>query len=194
MSKESGNSAGSSLRGNNSRYGTVARAFHWTCAVLFLFLLALGAWMTELDYYDKWTRTAISWHRSVGIMLFAIVLARLLWRLADRRPPPHPGLQAWERRLSISIHAYLLFVLVALPVTGYLFSGSKGDAIPLVAEMAVPSLMRIETEVAERIYDAHWFLAYSGLAAVFLHVSGGIKHAIEGKPEVLRRMIGGNRR
>jgi len=177
------------LRGDAVRYGSLERAFHWSCAALFFALVAVGALMVELDYYSSLRPALVRWHRAIGIVLFALLLARLAWRPADARPAPHPGLKAWERKASGAVHALLLFVLAAAPVTGYLFSASKGGGVQLPAGIEMPAISGIGNEAGERIYDAHYYLAYGGLAAAFLHAAAALKHRADGKPEILRRML-----
>ncbi len=177
------------LRGNRQRYGRIERAFHWLTAVLFLMLVALGAWMTELDYYDRWQPLAIRWHRSIGIVLLAVIATRLLWRFADLRPEPHPDLAPWERRTSETMHRFLLAALVVLPVSGYLFSTSKGNDIMVLWGVTIPAITSFSKTATDVIDRIHAVGAYVTLAAVTLHAAAAVRHHLHGKPEILRRML-----
>ena len=65
------------LFGTEIRYGTVAQAFHWLTAAL-----VLSAWLVA--GHDR--SPTIVLHETLGLAVFAVVAARLIWRLFDRQP------------------------------------------------------------------------------------------------------------
>jgi cytochrome b561 len=74
-----------------ARYGAGAVTFHWTVAGLIVFLGALGLLFDEIPREARpfW----INVHVCVGLISFALVIARLLWRAAYKAPdlPPDVG-------------------------------------------------------------------------------------------------------
>ncbi len=65
---------------SSNRYGVVSVVIHWLVALAVFALFGLGLWMTGLTYYSEWYRTAPALHKSIGIVLFAVMLLRVLWR------------------------------------------------------------------------------------------------------------------
>ena len=76
------------LRNTEDTYGLIALTLHWLVALSVASLFPLGLWMVGLDYYDPWRKSAPEIHKSVGVILFATVVVRILWRLIS--PPPRP--------------------------------------------------------------------------------------------------------
>lgn len=76
------------FRNSSERYGSVAIFIHWLVAAAAIGLFALGYWMVDLSYYDDWYRRGPDIHRSVGILLLAVMVIRVIWRFTN--PPPLP--------------------------------------------------------------------------------------------------------
>src|SRR5277367_5526940 len=71
------------------KYGGVAIAFHWIAFALIVFLGTLGLLFGELPRTTQpfW----INVHGTVGLVYFALVVARVAWRLGHRPPDFAPG-------------------------------------------------------------------------------------------------------
>ena len=66
------------FRNSKLAYGITAIVTHWLSAIVVIGLFAVGVWMVELTYYSAWYKTAPHLHKSVGILLLAVTLFRLL--------------------------------------------------------------------------------------------------------------------
>ena len=86
-----------------ARYGAGAVAFHWTVAGLIVFLGALGLLFDEIPREARpfW----INVHVCVGLIYFALVIARLLWRATHKAPPLPPGVGEFSPRWSASLRS-----------------------------------------------------------------------------------------
>lgn len=79
------------LRNTEDSYGIVAKLLHWIMAALIIGLIWLGWYMMGLTYYDPFYHDSLMWHRSLGIVVLALIAIRLVWMLVDRRPrAPYP--------------------------------------------------------------------------------------------------------
>ena len=85
-------------RNSNSTYGLVSILLHWLVALAVFGLFGLGLWMVGLDYYSTWYRTAPDLHKSIGILLFVVMLGRVAWRLVSPPPPARPRRRASRSR------------------------------------------------------------------------------------------------
>ena len=83
-----------SLRSDDTRWGGVAKAFHWLMAVLILGLGAVGLVMADLANSPQKLKI-YALHKSVGLTVLALALLRLAWRLLDRRPRDLP-MPRWQ--------------------------------------------------------------------------------------------------
>ena len=84
------------LSNTKKRYGIVHVTLHWLVAMVVIGLFAVGFWMVELDYYNAWYRTAPFYHKSIGILLFGVMLFRLVWVLWQPKPAPIDTHKDWE--------------------------------------------------------------------------------------------------
>ena len=172
------------------RHDRTTRALHWLQAGLILGLVALGWWMTELSYYDRWYNDALFWHRALGLLVPLVAVgqvARRWWRAA--LPPLGKD---WEQRAAAAMHRLFLLLMAVIPVSGYLISTSAGAAIPLPGGLAMPalsSLSALSDGAREAAVAVHYWSAYAIFALAALHASAACKHHFIDRDDVLRRML-----
>src|SRR4051795_1232934 len=80
------------------RYTRTAIVLHWLIAAAITGMVFLGWWMLSIPKDPPGPRVnAFNLHKSIGITVFWVMVARLVWRLSHR-PPPLPPLPLWEER------------------------------------------------------------------------------------------------
>ncbi len=183
------------------RYAGIAVALHWLIALAILFQIMLG-WRMDDHANSAVTYLVFQLHKSIGITILLLSLARLGWRLANP-PPPLPGhLKSWERTLAHLTHLGFYLIMIGLPLTGWLIvSASKTNIptllygvvpwphIPGVADLAAPA-----KAVARKLGEAgHGLLAKFTYLLLALHVGGALKHQLFDRDGTLARMIPGVR-
>ena len=83
------------------RYGRVAMALHWAIALLALFQIGLGWWMIDIPKSPPGLRAGwFNVHKSFGITIGLLMLARLGWRLGHAPPPLPASLPRWQARAA----------------------------------------------------------------------------------------------
>ena len=68
------------------RFGLIAIILHWVIALTVIALFALGLYMIQLTYYDSLYITLPSIHKSVGLLMIALLVARIVWKLINIQP------------------------------------------------------------------------------------------------------------
>lgn len=177
------------LHNTEDRYGLVARLFHWTIGLAIIALIALGWYMVGLTYYDPLYHDTLDWHRSLGLIVFALVVARLVWTAFQRKPTPSAALTPVERVTSRIVHVALLVLMVVMPVSGYVISTSAGDAVSVFGLVAVPAVAKISDGLRETAVAVHFYTVYGAAALIVLHAAGALKHHVVDRDDTLRRMI-----
>ncbi len=169
------------------RYGGPAVALHWIMAVLILGNLAFGLYLVDLPLSPSKLRY-FSWHKWVGVTVFAFAAARLAWRLGHPAPPL-PALSDWEARLARLGHGLLYVLFFAVPLSGWLYSSAAGFQTVYLGMFPIPDLLAKNRELAETIRPLHRWLNYLMAAVVAGHVAAALKHHFIDHNEVLARMI-----
>ena len=114
------------LRNTSTRYGWVSIALHWGMALAIFAMFGLGLWMRDLGYYDTWYQRAPHIHKSIGLILLALLVFRLLWRATNPTPQGPPNSPRWERLSAHLTHYGLYAMLVVMMLSGYLISTPTG--------------------------------------------------------------------
>ena len=178
-------------------YGTVTKTFHWLTALLILTAVALGAVANRLPYETNdqlaFKAQLFSFHKTLGVIVFALALARILWAVAQPKPGPlHPDRTA-ETRLAELVHWLLYISLVAVPLTGSIHPAASAGFAPIMLPIGqgLPLVPKSES-VSELFAGLHWLWSKIMVGAILLHVAGALKHQFIDKDATLRRMWFGN--
>jgi cytochrome b561 len=178
--------------GNRSRavvvtphYNRVARALHWTMAIVIILLLLLGQ-QTMGSHDARWLPT---FHASLGLILVFLFAVRLYWRW-KHPPPANENGSLWERVAARGAHTLLYCAMLLIPLTGWL----------AYTEHVKRSLgMRPASWFGFRIpllpdYGINWHRIHNWggklvLALIVFHVAAALKHHFYDKDNTLDRML-----
>jgi len=181
-----------------AQYGAVAKTFHWLTALGILAVIPLGIIANDLPYDTAEQLADKAWlfslHKTIGVTLFFVALARILWALSQPKPAPlHPDRRT-ETLLAEIVHWLLYGSLVLVPLSGWIHHAATegfapiwwpfGQNLPLVPESLAVSEIAAGTHIVfERVL----------ILSLALHVAGAIKHAVIDKDDTLARMLPGRR-
>lgn len=169
------------------RYGGVARALHWSTAVLVIAMIPAGFSLLSLPA-GPIQDAGFLLHRSTGVLLFVLTVARLGWRLAN--PPPLPAaIPAAQRAIAHAVHVALHALLFAMPLVGWWATSAYGAPISVFGLFELPPLVAQDRAVAEQAFALHGALgiAMAGLTAA--HAGAALHHHFSKRDGVLRRML-----
>jgi cytochrome b561/polyisoprenoid-binding protein YceI len=171
------------LQAAQQRYSTVAVLLHWAIALALGFQLALGFSMPQ----DERGFALFQLHKSVGVTILVLTLARLAWRLTRRPPPAVEG--GFQGLLAKTVHTLLYVFMIAQPLTGWALVSTDPTGIPTILFGTVPwPHLPLPGALNEPMEEVHEILAWTGLALIVLHVAGALRHQFMLKDGLLRRM------
>lgn len=177
----------------DSHYGTVTKTFHWLTALLILAVIPLGVVANQLPYETNeqlaFKAQLFSIHKTLGVVIFVVALARIAWALTRRKPGPlHPERKA-ETTLADTVHWLLYASLVAVPLTGWIHHAATSGFAPILLPIgqSLPLVPKNEA-LSETFATLHWIWSKIMVAAILLHVAGALKHQFVDKDATLRRM------
>ncbi len=179
------------------RYSTVAIMLHWAIAIAIIGQIALGLYMTRLgDSQIERKFWLFQFHKSVGITVLFLSLARLVWRLLHRPPPPPAGQPRWERLAARLSHLAFYGFIIGMPLTGWVIVSTSPYDIPtyLYGVLHWPDLPMLgglpnKAAISNEFSEIHDIAAYVLIGTVVLHVAAALKHHVWNGDEVLWRMI-----
>ena len=132
---------------------------------------------------------------SAGLAILAVLVARLLWRLADPPPPPEPTvLGEWLDRAGRLAHYALYALLIAAPVAGIVLQFARGDALPLFGLSEIPSPWLADRAFARTVKEVHEVLANGLVILAGLHAAAALVHHWVFRDRTLVRMLPGSTR
>lgn len=179
------------LRNTTQSYGLVAVILHWLFVVTVLGLFILGVWMTGLSYYDVWYKRGPDIHRSIGMLLFFVLLFRVFWRLSNVTPQDEPGVVGWQARIAHGVHVLLYLLLFAMVVSGYLITTADGRPVDVFGWFEVPAVPGLNIQnLEDKAGAAHWYLALVMAGFVALHALAALKHHFINRDRTLKKMLG----
>nr|WP_321443793.1 cytochrome b [uncultured Cohaesibacter sp.] len=177
------------VKNSDHAYGWVSRLLHWGMALAIFAMFGLGIWMRSLDYYSPYYRSAPDLHKSVGLILLALLVARFVWRLVNK-VPSDDHLSRWERLGSHVVHLAFYGLLLALMVSGYFISTADGRGIAIFGLVEVPSIVQ-QRGMEEIAGTIHEWLAWSVMGLAAFHAVAALKHHYLDKDVTLKRMLRG---
>ena len=142
---------------------------------------------------DPATRSDIVWHESLGLLVFVLTLARLLW-IARRPSAPRFEFAPWMMRTSKVVNVALWTLLIVLPITAVLALGSEGHPLTLLGGLRVDRMPLIETSSVAKLADwgeVHGFLGDTLMWVAGFHALAALYHHFILKDGVLRAMLPG---
>jgi len=180
--------------GSSARYSAGAILIHWLTAAAFAFQIGLG-WRLDGPNGPQ-TFAAFQLHKSVGITILLLTLARIAWRLTHR-PPPLPALPPIERIGATAVHHLFYLLLILMPLSGWLLVSSSKVAIPTflygtVPWPHIPGIAGLASGAKAMVNDVagetHEIMAWIALAAIALHILGALKHQLFERGDFVARM------
>ena len=178
------------IRNTSANYGLVTILNHWVVALAVFGLFGLGFWMVDLSYYDDWYRRGPDIHRSVGILLFLLMLFRVVWRAVNVSPDPLDGHKRWEIRSAHAAHLLLYMLIFVAMVSGYLISTADGSSISVFGWFEAPSVTGQIKGMEDTAGTVHYWSTWAIVGLAAIHAAGAFKHHLLDRDRTLRRMLG----
>lgn len=179
------------FRNSSDGYGAIAQTLHWLTAGLVLLAWALGNFDDALPKGAA-RAAGLFVHITAGLMILAVLLMRLLWRLADPQPTPEPtALGAWMDRAGMLAHIALYALLFAVPIAGIVLQFARGNALPVFGLFEIASPWVADRPFARSAKEVHEVLANALVILAALHAIAAFIHHWVFRDRTLVRMLPG---
>ena len=177
---------------NRSQYYTrTAQILHWLMAIIFIAAWIIGFYSGNFLSYDvdgSFKGTVITLHKNIATVIIFLVVVRIFWRYTHPAPELPNTMSPTMKRLAHFGHLALYFMLLALPITGCLFSWSAGHPAPVLYLFEIPRLVQDNPDILEIVKPVHIYLSWFAGFLVIGHIAAALKHHFIDKDNILRSM------
>lgn len=178
------------LRNTDQSWGAPAKLLHWAVALLVFVQFGLGwaavSWRmspTKLDLFV--------WHKSIGVLILLLMIARLAWRAVNVAPSLPAGMRPAERFAAHFSHVLLYVLLLLMPVTGWIINAAANIPFRIFWQVPLPAIVSPDKALADAAKEVHLALFILLALLVLVHVGAAVRHHFVKRNAVLTRMLPG---
>lgn len=170
----------------NERYSGPAMLLHWSMALLLLAQIGIGLYMVGIPKKTPPVAFYYNLHKSLGLIVLALALVRVWWRLRARVPAlPLSGTQACAAKAT---HRLLYGCMLLTPLCGFIASNFTRHGVYFFGyALPVPGW---EDHFIHTLFGKmHIGFAYLLCALIALHVLAVVHHLLNSGMRLVRRML-----
>jgi cytochrome b561 len=173
-----------------ARWPHSTRVLHWLGAATILFMLALGFAMVNFIEEPGRRFDLYQLHKSLGLFVLALMLARVVLRLALPTPAAIETIPLWQNRAARGVHALLYALTIALTLVGYAMVSTSPLPLPVALPFGLhaPNLLAPDYALSEDFKKVHHALAAVLALCVAIHIAAALKHRFVDRDGTLKRM------
>ena len=170
------------------RFDPLTQTLHWLVALLVITSYAIGVVREELPKGDfrSWLLTV---HMSLGMIVFALSVVRLMWRSITPAPRPVDGQSSGARLAAKAGHILLYGAMFAVPVAGLLGAWIKGRTVGFFNLAILPTPFPVDKSLGSQIEHLHTFAGHAMMLLAGGHAVAAIAHQVWLKDGTLGRML-----
>ena len=175
------------VAGAPAHYTRTAVGLHWLIAALIGVALVMGWVMTDMAVTPLKLKL-YNWHKWVGITVLCLAAVRILWRFSHRAPDM-VAMPAWQRISAHALHGLLYLLMLAQPLSGWIYSNAAGFPIVYLRLVPLPNLVAKNPQLADTWQQVHGTLGFALVVVVVVHLLAALKHQLIDKDDTMRRML-----
>lgn len=175
------------------RYDAFSMALHWVTAFCVIFLFASAHIWEVLERGTPLRKGLQSLHISFGILLGAVILVRLVWRISAAFSPsrklekvPMPGA---FRIAAHATHGVLYILLLTQATLGFLFRWAQGEPFWFFSLFEIPDVFNVDPMLRHTLAMLHNNVAWALILLAGAHAAAALIHHYVLRDGTLRRML-----
>jgi cytochrome b561 len=167
-------------------YDNVSIALHWLTVLLVLSQFALAeTW----GWFARPTRhLMVVTHMSFGIILSAVIVIRIVWRLIPGHQMP-AAVSGWTELASKAVHYLLYFMLAAEAVLGFVLRWSGKESMSFFGLQLAPPFAPFSKPAHHLIGEIHNLNGWAIIILATGHAAAALYHHYVLRDRVLSRML-----
>lgn len=182
-----------SLKNTANTFGSIAKSLHWIIALLIIGMLIFGYFME--DFPASMESVVYNTHKTIGIIILALVVLRLMWRFMNTQPAYSASYPAIMQKLAHLSHYALYIAMFLMPISGWVMSTAHGKIPHFLGWFYFPMPGIPQNPVlANLALETHNTLAIIFIVLLVLHVAAALFHHFILRDNVLIRMLPARRK
>jgi cytochrome b561 len=168
------------------RFTPLQRVLHWLMAVCILAMFFIGVGMVSTLAPKYLPLIAI--HKSLGTVIFFLVLIRVVVRWRYGAPPLPADLPAPMKLAAVLSHYILYALMIVMPLLGWSMLSAANYPVVLYGGVHLPMILPHSDSLHTVLWNAHFYLAFVFFAIVLMHLAAALFHALVRHDSVFEAM------
>lgn len=169
-------------------YSAAAKWLHWLIAALVAIQFVTAFLLPHIGRNTPLS-TMISLHFSFGVLIAAVMVVRLIYRLIHPVPLEAKDAKTWERVLAKTVHGLFYLILIVSPLLGWASASAHSLPVSLFGLVELPPLAAAGAGWANSAGDIHATAMWVLLWLIGLHVAAALYHHLLRRDGTLWRML-----
>ncbi len=171
----------------SSRYSLPSIAMHWFMLLVFIGIYVSVNLIDAFPKEDPKHQLFKNMHFSMGLLVFALVWVRIVFRLLGTTPPIVPAPSALMEKAAKLGHLALYALMIGAPLAGWAVLSAYGKPIPFFG-LNLPALLSENRELGRNIKEVHEAVGTLGYFLIGGHAVAALYHHYVVKDNTLLRM------
>ena len=168
-----------------SKYGLLAKLFHWVTFIALLAQVPFGFYLVGLEFSDQRIELE-NIHILVGISVFYLTLFRLIWKFFNPSPTESKSFFKGQILIGKINHLLLYLSIFAITISGMLKKLYMGETLNFF--FFKYGFEKDNFVLADAFYEIHIYANYLLLALVTLHILAVVVHHFVFKDKILKKI------
>ncbi len=157
-------------------------------ALMIIVALVFGLQLEDLPKDERIEHLMV--HSAIGLSVFALVIARIVWRGINPPPPlpdtMSPRMKKWAERNTGLVY----FLMLYQPTMGFLHAATYVDGeVKPFGLFNVTALVPSVEAVTKVFHVMHALGAFLLIFAILVHIAASLKHLVIDRDKVFQRML-----
>src|SRR5256884_4746523 len=171
------------------RYTRTAMVLHWLIALAIVAQIGFGWYLQQIPRRTPDRTIYVNYHKSTGMLIGLLILARIAWRLKHKPPPLPASMPAWERRAARTNHVLLYACMITMPVAGYTASNFSKFGVKFFNAVLLPPWGVDDRDIYALFNGVHVGAAFVFVALIALHMLAAANHLVVPRHGILSPML-----